>query len=209
VSSVLGPLAGGLIVRHMGWPWVFWINVPVGLAAILLTLRFIPESRAPRPRRFDPIGQALVIVLLVGLTYGIIEAPGSGWTSPQIVAAFAASAAALLGLLLYEPRRDEPLVDLRFFRSIPFSASIGLSVAAFASFGGFLFLNTLYLTVISLAIVGGHQIRVGGAGAAAAAAGGSNDRRRSAGGQAGAVADCRAKPVEIAERPLDALTVAV
>ena len=71
---------------------IFWINIPVGLAAIVLTLRFVPESRAPRPRRFDPVGQALVIVLLATLTFGIIEAPGRGWTSPVIVAAFAAAA---------------------------------------------------------------------------------------------------------------------
>jgi predicted MFS family arabinose efflux permease len=87
----------------------------------------------------------LVIVLLSTLTYGIIEAPGRGWTSPAVVAAFAAAGGALLGVLLYEPRRDEPLIDLRFFKSIPFSSSIVISVAAFAAFGGFLFLNTLYL----------------------------------------------------------------
>ncbi len=61
------------------------------------------------------------------------------------MAAFAASAAALVGLLVYEPRREEPLIDLRFFRSIPFASAIVISVAAFAAFGGFLFLNTLYL----------------------------------------------------------------
>jgi predicted MFS family arabinose efflux permease len=133
------------VVSSLDWRSIFWINVPVGLAAIALTLRFVPESRAPRPRRFDPVGQALVIVLLAALTYGIIEAPGRGWSSPQIIAAFSASAAALLGLLLYEPRREEPLVDLRFFRSVPFASAIVTAIAAFAAFGGFLFLNTLYL----------------------------------------------------------------
>ena len=97
------------------------------------------------PRRFDPVGQVLVIVLLATLTFGIIEAPGLGWTSPVIVAGFAAAAAALVGLLRYEPRREEPLIDLRFFHSIPFASSIVISIAAFASFGGFLFVNTLYL----------------------------------------------------------------
>jgi predicted MFS family arabinose efflux permease len=86
-----------------------------------------------------------VIVLLATVTYGIIEAPSRGWSSAVIVAAFSASAVALLGLLLYEPRREDPLIDLRFFRSIPFASSITISVAAFAAFGGFLFLNTLYL----------------------------------------------------------------
>ena len=145
ISMALGPIVGGTLVSAVGWRSIFWINLPVGLAAIVLALRFIPESRAPKPRRFDPVGQVLVVVLLATLTYGIIEAPSRGWSSAVIVGAFSTSAAALLGLLLYEPRRREPLIDLRFFRSIPFSSSIATSVAAFATFGGFLFLNTLYL----------------------------------------------------------------
>jgi EmrB/QacA subfamily drug resistance transporter len=144
-SMALGPIIGGALVSSAGWQWIFLMNIPLGLAAIMLTLRFIPESKAAKPRRFDPVGQALVIVLLASVTYGIIEGPNAGWTSPTILLAFGAAAIALLGLLRYETRRDEPLVDLRFFRSIPFSSSITLSVAAFASFGGFLFLNTLYL----------------------------------------------------------------
>ena len=145
VSMALGPIVGGALVSSVGWRAIFLINIPLGLAAIALALRFIPESKAPRPRRFDPVGQALVIVLLATLTFGIIEAPSLGWSSPAIVAVLSTAGAALLALLAYEPRRDEPLIDLRFFRSIPFSASIVISIAAFASFGGFLFLNTLYL----------------------------------------------------------------
>jgi EmrB/QacA subfamily drug resistance transporter len=145
ISMALGPIVGGTLVSSVGWRSIFWINLPVGLAAIALVLRFIPESRAPRPRRFDPVGQALVIVVLSTLTYGIVEAPSRGWSSAGILAAFSASGAALLALLLYEPRREDPLVDLRFFRSIPFASAIATSVAAFAAFGGFLFLNTLYL----------------------------------------------------------------
>jgi EmrB/QacA subfamily drug resistance transporter len=145
ISMALGPIVGGTLVSSVGWRSIFLINIPVGLTAIILTLRFIPESRAPRPRRFDPVGQALVIVLLATLTFAIIEAPSLGWSSAVLVAAFSASGVALLALLLYEPHREEPLVDLRFFRSIPFASSITISVAAFAAFGGFLFLNTLYL----------------------------------------------------------------
>jgi EmrB/QacA subfamily drug resistance transporter len=144
-SMALGPIVGGALVSTAGWQSIFLINIPLGLAAIVLTLRFVPESRTPSPRRFDPVGQMLVVLLLASVTYAIIEAPDAGWTSPVILAAFAAAAVALVSLLRYEPRRDEPLIDLRFFRSVPFSSSIALSVAAFASFGGFLFLNTLYL----------------------------------------------------------------
>src|SRR3954453_81745 len=97
ISLALGPIVGGTVVEAFGWRPIFWINLPVGLAAIALTLRLVPESRAPRARRFDPVGQALVIVLLAALTYGIIEAPALGWSSPAIGGAFAAWAAALAG----------------------------------------------------------------------------------------------------------------
>jgi EmrB/QacA subfamily drug resistance transporter len=145
VSMALGPLLGGILVSSAGWQSIFWINIPVGITAIVLALRYIPESRAPRARRFDPVGQGLMIVLLATVTYGIIEAPERGWTSPLILAAFSTAGAALLGLLIYEPRRKDPLIDLRFFRSIPFASATVTAIAAFACLGGFLFLNTLYL----------------------------------------------------------------
>ncbi|MFH9858150.1 MFS transporter [Streptomyces sp. NPDC017202] len=143
ISMAAGPLIGGLLVESVGWRSVFWVNLPVGLAALLLTLRYVPESRAPKARRPDPVGQLLVIVLFGCLTYAIIEAPEAG---PGTSLPFAAVAlAALLGLLRYEPRRDEPLIDLRFFRSAPFSGATVIAISAFAALGGFLFLSTLYL----------------------------------------------------------------
>src|SRR3954471_1943398 len=72
ISMALGPIIGGALVSGVGWRSIFLINIPVGIAAIALTLRFIPESRAPRPRRFDPVGQVLVIAFLFLLTFGII-----------------------------------------------------------------------------------------------------------------------------------------
>ncbi len=145
ISMALGPLIGGLLVGSVGWRSIFWINLPVGLAAIVLTLRFVPESRAPKARRIDVVGQGLVIVFLASLTYGIIEAPERGWGSSIIVAAFTLAIASLVGLIAWEGRREEPLIDLRFFRSVPFSGAAVIAVAAFATLGGFLFLNTLYL----------------------------------------------------------------
>ncbi|AJP01924.1 MFS transporter [Streptomyces cyaneogriseus subsp. noncyanogenus] len=143
ISMAAGPLVGGLLVESVGWRAIFWINLPVGLAALLLTLRCVPESRAPRARRPDPVGQVLVIVLFGALTYAIIELPNAG---PGAVLPFAVVAlAALAGLLRYEPRRREPLIDLRFFRSAPFSGATAIAVCGFASLGGFLFLSTLYL----------------------------------------------------------------
>jgi MFS family permease len=83
--------------------------------------------------------------MLASLTSAIIEGPSQGWGSVQIVGLFALAAAALVGLLVYEPRREEPLIELRFFRSAPFSGATAIAVSAFAALAGFLFLNTLYL----------------------------------------------------------------
>ncbi len=146
ISLALGPVLGGALVQSAGWRSVFWINIPVGLAALALTMRFVPESRAPHPRRIDPIGQALVIVLLGSLTYAIIEAPSSGVT--QSVVLFVVAAFALAALVAYESRRAQPLLEMRFFRSVPFSSASVIAVSAFAALGGFLFLNTLYLQEI-------------------------------------------------------------
>ncbi|MFG3098075.1 MFS transporter [Streptomyces sp. NPDC048202] len=143
ISMAAGPLAGGLLVESVGWRSIFWVNLPVGLAALLLTLRFVPESRAPRPRRPDPVGQVLVIALFGSLTYAIIEAPDASLA--EVLPCAAVALAALLALLIYEPRRAEPLIDLRFFHSAPFSGATGIAVSAFAALGGFLFLSTLYL----------------------------------------------------------------
>lgn len=145
VSLGLGPIVGGVLTETVGWRSIFWINIPIGLAAIGLTARFVPESRAPRRRRVDAFGQLLVIVSLASLTYAIIEAPQVGWTSSATVGLLAVSLAAIAMLLIYEPRRTDPLLDLRFFRSVPFSGATVIAIMAFGAFSGFLFLNTLYL----------------------------------------------------------------
>ncbi|MGH3159734.1 MAG: MFS transporter [Streptosporangiaceae bacterium] len=145
ISMALGPVVGGALVASVGWRGIFWVNVPIGLAGAVLTRLFVPESRAPRPRKLDPVGQVLVIVVLGALTYGIIEGPGSGWGSAKIIFLFALAVGALTGLVWYERRRDEPLIDVRFFSSAPFAGATLTAVSAFAALGGFLFVNTLYL----------------------------------------------------------------
>ena len=145
LSMALGPVLGGMLVESTGWRGVFWVNIPVGIAAIVLAARFVPESRAPRPRRADPVGQVLIVLMLGSLTYAIIEGPGRGWHSPVIVALFALAAVALAVFVAYEARRREPLLDPRFFRSAPFTGAVLTAISAFAALGGFLFLATLYL----------------------------------------------------------------
>jgi EmrB/QacA subfamily drug resistance transporter len=145
ISLAAGPVLGGALVQGIDWRAIFWINIPVGLLALVLTIRFVPESRAPRARRLDPIGQGLVIVLLGSLTYAIIEAPAAGWLSDRIIGLFVLAGLALIALVPYELRRSEPLLEPRFFRSVPFSSASVIAVCAFAALGGFLFINTLYL----------------------------------------------------------------
>ncbi|RSM68259.1 MFS transporter [Actinoplanes sp. ATCC 53533] len=145
LSMALGPVLGGALVAGLGWRSIFWINVPIGVAAFVLAALFVPESRAGHPRRVDPGGQVLVLLLLASVTYGIIEGPVAGWGSPLIVGCFVLGAVALAALLAYESRRTEPLLDLGVFRSVPFSGATVIAVCAFGALGGFLFLNSLYL----------------------------------------------------------------
>jgi EmrB/QacA subfamily drug resistance transporter len=145
ISMALGPVLGGALVDSVGWRSVFIVNVPIGILAIVLTALYVPESRADRPRRIDPIGQVLIIVALATLTYAIIEGPTARWLSAQTLGLFAVSVVAFITLVLYELRRREPLLEVRFFRSAPFSGASTIAVAMFAAMGGFLFLNTLYL----------------------------------------------------------------
>jgi EmrB/QacA subfamily drug resistance transporter len=145
LSMALGPIVGGALVTAAGWRSIFWVNVPIGLVALALTRVYVPESRAPHPRAIDPAGQALVVVLLGSLTFAIIEAPERGWGSTMIVGLLGTAAVAAVALLAVERRRPEPLIELRFFRSVPFSAATLTAVAAFAALGSFLFVNTLYL----------------------------------------------------------------
>jgi EmrB/QacA subfamily drug resistance transporter len=146
LSIALGPLIGGLLLgASLGWRSLFWIKLPITLLAMFLAARFIPESRAPHPRRVDPVGQVLIIGMLTALTYAIIEGQDAGWTSPTILACFAIAALALIGLLAYEPRLREPLLELRFFASVPFSGASAIALLAFAGMGGFALMTTLYL----------------------------------------------------------------
>ena len=141
LAMALGPLAGGVLTHTLGWHAIFWINVPIGLLALWLTARYVPESRAPKARRPDPVGQALLLIGLATLVFAMIE-HGRGWTAN---AAAIVALLAFAALFAYERRRHEPLLDVRFFRSLPFSAATIVAVCMFAALGGFLLLNSLYL----------------------------------------------------------------
>jgi EmrB/QacA subfamily drug resistance transporter len=145
ISMALGPVLGGFLVSAISWRAIFVVNLPVGLAAMALAARFVPESRAARPRRIDPVGQIMVIAGLGALTFGIIEGGRVGFGSLGIVSVLALALGCLAGLVLYELHRRDPLLEVRFFTSAPFAGASAIAVCLSAALGGFLFINTLYL----------------------------------------------------------------
>ena len=145
LSLAAGPVVGGLLVGSAGWRSIFWINIPIGVTALVLAAVFIPESRAATVRRPDPVGQLLVVTLLTSLIFAIIEGSRRGYGSLPILGLFLLAAVAAVALPGYERRREQPLVDPVFFRSVPFTGAFVVAVTAFVVLSGFLFLNTLYL----------------------------------------------------------------
>jgi EmrB/QacA subfamily drug resistance transporter len=145
LSLGLGPILGGALVDGFGWRSIFWVNVPIVAVAIVFAALFVPDSRAARARRFDPVGQILVVLVLGSVVYAIIESGRLGWTSPVILGLLAVAVLGVLGVLGYEPRRADPLLELRLFHSVPFISAILTALFALCGFGGFLFVTTLYL----------------------------------------------------------------
>ena len=145
VGIGLGPLTGGLLLEWFDWSSIFMVNVPFAVVALLLGIRYVPESRDPKPGSFDLLGAALSTAGFSVLVYAIIEAPEKGWTSGLIVGLLAASVALLGAFLWWERRIAEPMLDLGFFRSPRFSVgTAAVSVAFFALLGG-IFALTQYL----------------------------------------------------------------
>ena len=145
ISMALGPIVGGALIQYVDWRAVFWINLPICATAILLTAIFVPESKSATMRDVDPVGQALGMAFLFGVVFVLIEGPAMGWTSARIVAVGVIAALAFIAFLYYEARRHDPFIDLRFFRSIPFASATMIAVCAFAAWGAFLFMMSLYL----------------------------------------------------------------
>jgi EmrB/QacA subfamily drug resistance transporter len=145
-GATIGVLAGGLLTRYAGWQYIFFLNVPIGAAALLLGRRVVPESRLRSARRrYDVLGAITVTGALVVLVYAISQAPAVGWTAARTLALLAASAALLAGFLVIETRAKAPLLPLRLFQ---LRTLAGSNVAGFllgASFFAFIFVATLYM----------------------------------------------------------------
>ena len=145
-GATVGVLAGGALTRYAGWPYIFYLNVAVGGAALLLTRRLVPESRLDgASRRYDPFGAITVTGALVLLVYAISQAPAAGWTAAQTLAMLASAAVLLAAFLVVEARAEAPLLPLRLFRLKSLAGSNAVGFLLGASFYGYIFIGTLYM----------------------------------------------------------------
>ncbi|MFE7069197.1 MFS transporter [Streptomyces sp. NPDC057620] len=144
-AAAAGPLAGGLLTEHLGWRWVFLVNLPVCLVALWFTVRGVSESRAPRGGRLDLPGTISFTVAAAAVTYGLIRAGEAGWTEGMALAAFAAGLAALALFLVVEARSEHPMLDLALFRRAPFTVLIVAAFLTQAAAFGYLPFSTVWL----------------------------------------------------------------
>ena len=145
-GATVGVLAGGALTRYAGWPYIFYLNVVVGVAALLLTRRVVPESRLrDARRRYDPLGAITVTGALVILVYAISQAPTVGWAATQTLALLAASAVLLAAFVVIEARAEAALLPLRLFRLRTLAGSNAVGFLLGAGFYGYIFTGTLYM----------------------------------------------------------------
>jgi EmrB/QacA subfamily drug resistance transporter len=145
LALAVGPVLGGLLTQHVSWEWIFWINLPVGIATMALGAWAITESREDEARPLDLAGLGLSTVSLFALTWALIEGHGRGWTSTGILGAFAFAAATALAFVVVERRVAQPMVDVTLFRRMEFTGGIvALMLWAFGLFGIYFF-TSLYL----------------------------------------------------------------
>jgi EmrB/QacA subfamily drug resistance transporter len=145
-GATVGLITGGLLTRYVGWEYIFFLNVPIGVAALLLAPRIVPESRLAGVRRhFDPLGAVTVTGALLLLVYTISDAPQVGWGSGRTVTLLAVSAALLLAFLAIEARTAAPLMPLRIFRLPTVAVANAVGFLLGGSFFAFIFIGTLYM----------------------------------------------------------------
>jgi len=148
LGGALGPLTGGFLVEHFYWGSVFLVNIPIVIVGIVAGFVLIPTSKDPSAPKLDPLGAVLSITGLVALLYGLIEAPGEGWTSPTILTAFGIGIVLLGAFGAWELHTDHPMLDLRFFKNPRFSAASGSITLVFFAMFGSMFLLTQYLQFV-------------------------------------------------------------
>jgi EmrB/QacA subfamily drug resistance transporter len=145
-GATVGLITGGLLTRYFGWEYIFFLNLPIGIAALLLAPRIVPESRLETVRRrFDPLGAVTVTGGLLLLVYALSKAPEVGWGAARTLTLLALSAASLLAFLVIETRVEAPLLPLRIFRLRAVAAANAVGLLLGGSFFAFIFIGTLYM----------------------------------------------------------------
>jgi EmrB/QacA subfamily drug resistance transporter len=147
LGVALGPLVGGAVIEGISWQWIFWLNVPVGIALAPLAARVLRESRAPA-RRLDAPGLVLASAGLLGVVYGVVRGNPAGWGAAEVVVPIAAGLALLAAFVAWELRTPDPMLPMRFFHSRAFAATNGVSLAmTFGIFGSIFLLAQFFQTV--------------------------------------------------------------
>jgi len=146
MALAIGPLAGGLITQHLGWNWIFFINVPVGILAIIVTRLVVDESRdTSADQRLDLPGLLSSGIGLFALTYGLIEANNYGWTSPRILLLFAVALVGIVLFVLLELRQRSPMLDLSLFKNGTFAGANSVMLLIGLAMFGVFFYNSLFI----------------------------------------------------------------
>jgi EmrB/QacA subfamily drug resistance transporter len=145
-GATVGVMAGGLLTRYVGWQYIFFLNVPIGAAALLLAPRTVPESRLETARRrYDPFGAVTVTGGLSLLVYAVSTAPQVGWATARTVSLLAVSVILLAAFVVIESRLEAPLMPLRIFRLRTLAGANAVSMLLGGSFFAFIFIGTLYM----------------------------------------------------------------
>jgi EmrB/QacA subfamily drug resistance transporter len=145
-GATVGLIAGGLLTRYVGWQYIFFLNVPIGAAALLLAPRVVPESRLDAvKRRYDPFGGLSVTAGLLLLVYALSKAPEDGWASARTISLLAVAGTLVVAFLVIETRVEVPLLPLRIFRLRTLAGANAVGLLLGGSFFAFIFIGTLYM----------------------------------------------------------------
>src|ERR1700729_2604799 len=146
LAAVVGPVLGGAIAQGIAWQWIFWVNVPIGLAAVPLVLTKLEESRGVR-RAPDLVGAGLVTVAALGVVWGLVRSGSAGWGSLEVIATLAGGVLVAAAFVRWELRANEPLLPMGMFASRAFSAGNGAVFCLFAGLAGSVFFMAQFLQV--------------------------------------------------------------
>jgi EmrB/QacA subfamily drug resistance transporter len=145
ITTALGPVLGGWLIQHATWRWIFFINLPLAAAVILISIVHVPESRGPVAKRLDLLGALLAIIGLGGLVFGLIESPRLGWTNLEVSGSLLIAIVSLISFPFVEARAPSPMVPLTLFRSRTFSGANLLTLFLYAALGIFFFIFPMNL----------------------------------------------------------------